>query len=181
MIPHGLVMHGFRGCGCERAHLSQVSLCRAQVHHRAAADADQLNVPGLGLCSVTLMLRTGLFPYEMARLRNTTPGPVPFFGVGRVVPPVRCGWRVVIAVLGDVPVVFDRRDPPPSSGRARSPSGFGLLEHQPQSDDGRDRTQLLWYSAVHSRTITRASTSHSCALQGWVPVWHIAEKCSHVK
>ena len=50
-----------------------------QVHHREAAKEDLLEVPGLGLLSVTVMFRTSMFAFDKSRLRNTTPSPVPFF------------------------------------------------------------------------------------------------------
>lgn len=45
------------------------------MHHRAPDAAELLD----GNLSVTVMLRTSLFPYNRARLRNTTPSPRPFF------------------------------------------------------------------------------------------------------
>lgn len=50
-----------------------------KVHHREAAKEDLMEVPGLGLLSVTVMFRTSLFAFDKSRLRNTTPSPVPFF------------------------------------------------------------------------------------------------------
>jgi hypothetical protein len=38
-----------------------------------------LDVPGLGRLGVTVMMRTALFPFNRARLRNTTPSPPALF------------------------------------------------------------------------------------------------------
>jgi hypothetical protein len=40
-----------------------------------------LDVPGLGRLGVTVMMRTALFPFNRARLRNTTPSPQALFEV----------------------------------------------------------------------------------------------------
>ena len=50
-----------------------------KVHHQESSDGELWDVPDLGPCSVTIMLRTGLFPFCRARTRNTTPAPVEFF------------------------------------------------------------------------------------------------------
>ena len=61
-------------------YFGQVTGAEHQVHHRAASSqAELLQLPGLGQCSVTVMLRTALFPYNRARMRNTTPSPVVVF------------------------------------------------------------------------------------------------------
>jgi hypothetical protein len=49
----------------------------SKVHHQDSADL--LSLPGLGKCSVTVMLRTGLFPHNRSRLRNVTPSPPEVF------------------------------------------------------------------------------------------------------
>ena len=46
-----------------------------QVCHLPCRDDELLDVPGLGACSLTLMLRTALFPGCRSRVRNTTPAP----------------------------------------------------------------------------------------------------------
>ena len=50
-----------------------------QVRHLPAVDGELLDVPRLGALSVTVMMRTALFPHDRSRLRNTTPSPVPVF------------------------------------------------------------------------------------------------------
>ena len=50
-----------------------------QVRHIPAVDGELLAVPRLGALSVTVMMRTALFPHDRSRLRNTTPSPVPVF------------------------------------------------------------------------------------------------------
>ena len=51
----------------------------AQVHHQQAYDGESLMVPGVGACSVTVLLRTALFPHFRARNRKTTPNPPDLF------------------------------------------------------------------------------------------------------
>jgi hypothetical protein len=61
-------------------YFGQVTGAQHQVHHRAASSqAELLQLAGFGQCSVTVMLRTALFPYNHARLRNVTPSPVVVF------------------------------------------------------------------------------------------------------
>ena len=40
---------------------------------------EMLEISGLGPCSVTVMVRTGLFPHCRSRLRDTTPAPKALF------------------------------------------------------------------------------------------------------
>ena len=59
--------------------------------------SEQLVVPGLGPCSVTVMMRSGLFPHCRSRNRNTTPSPVEFFrelAEGFRASLVRSEWRL---------------------------------------------------------------------------------------
>ena len=46
-----------------------------QVIHTKAASSELLRVPGVGELSVSIMMRTSLFPYNRARQRDTTPNP----------------------------------------------------------------------------------------------------------
>ena len=46
-----------------------------QVIHTEAASSELLRVPGLAELSVSIMMRTSLFPYNRARQRDTTPNP----------------------------------------------------------------------------------------------------------
>ena len=51
-----------------------------QVTHEAALRSDDLlEVPGLGRLGVNIMMRTALFPFNRARMRNTTPSPPAVF------------------------------------------------------------------------------------------------------
>jgi hypothetical protein len=53
-----------------------------QVFHEEAPPHEWLQLPGKAAAkqaSVTLMLRTALFPHNRARLMNSTPSPVPVF------------------------------------------------------------------------------------------------------
>ena len=50
-----------------------------KVHHTPPQDGDMLDIGGLGPCSVTVMIRTGLFPHCRSRLRDTTPAPKELF------------------------------------------------------------------------------------------------------
>jgi hypothetical protein len=59
--------------------ISDIRQASEQVHHQRASQAELLDLGGLGRCSVTVMIRTGLFPHNRSRLRNTTPSPVGFF------------------------------------------------------------------------------------------------------
>ena len=61
------------------AYMGQLTGPWHQVTHEAAAPRDLLEVPGLGPCAVTVMMRTALFGFDRARQRNTTPSPVPLF------------------------------------------------------------------------------------------------------
>ena len=61
-------------------YFGQVTGAEHQVHHRVASSPSELlHLPGFGQVSVTVMLRTALFPYNRARMRNTTPSPVVVF------------------------------------------------------------------------------------------------------
>ena len=60
-------------------YIGQVTGAAHQVHHRAAAETELLDLGALGRCAVTVMLRTALFPHNRSRLRNTTPSPVGVF------------------------------------------------------------------------------------------------------
>ena len=50
-----------------------------QVLHKYSRPDELLDLPGLGPCSVTVMCRTSLFPYNRSRIRGTTPSPKQFF------------------------------------------------------------------------------------------------------
>ena len=52
-----------------------------QVQHEEAPSEEMLHLPGpvAKQASVTIMMRTALFPFDRARLRNTTPSPIPVF------------------------------------------------------------------------------------------------------
>ena len=52
-----------------------------EVHHKASAPAEMLNIPGAGECGVNVMFRTALFPRNRARNRNTTPSPQAVFRI----------------------------------------------------------------------------------------------------
>jgi hypothetical protein len=61
-------------------YLGQVTGAEHQVHHRVAScPSELLHLPSFGQTSVTVMLRTALFPFNRARMRNTTPSPVVVF------------------------------------------------------------------------------------------------------
>ena len=60
-------------------YMGQVTGAHHQVHHEAASSGEQLSLPGLGDCSVTIMFRCALFAHNRARLRGTTPSPVALF------------------------------------------------------------------------------------------------------
>ena len=92
----GLTLFGRRGLVCRQGlglpdvfvanapgtvYLGQLTGPRHQVTHEAAQLGDLLEVPGLGRCGVNVMMRTALFAYNRARLRNTTPSPAPLFEV----------------------------------------------------------------------------------------------------
>ena len=56
----------------------------SQVFHEEAPPEEWLQLPGKGQAaakqaSVSIMLRTALFPHNRARLMNTTPSPIPVF------------------------------------------------------------------------------------------------------
>jgi hypothetical protein len=61
------------------AWLEACSQAPGQVHHQKSPQAELFDLGGLGLCSSTVMIRTGLFPHNRARLRNATPSPLGFF------------------------------------------------------------------------------------------------------
>ena len=63
-------------------YLGQLTGPQHQVTHAASAQAeDLLEVPGLGRVGVNVMMRTALFAFNRARLRDTTPSPQAFFAV----------------------------------------------------------------------------------------------------
>jgi hypothetical protein len=62
--------------------VSLFAVCAAlQVFHEEAPPEECLQLPGKAAkqASVTIMLRTALFPHNRARLGNSTPSPVPVF------------------------------------------------------------------------------------------------------
>jgi hypothetical protein len=90
----GLTLFGRRNLVCRQGlGLSDVSIpnvpgavCCGQltgplhlVTHELAEDHELLHVPGLGRLGVNVMMRTALFPFNRARLRNTTPSPQALF------------------------------------------------------------------------------------------------------
>ena len=90
----GITLYGRRGLVCRQGsdlpdvfvsnvpgtvYLGQLTGPRHQVTHEATLPGELLEVPGLGSCGVSVMLRTALFPHNRARLRNTTPSPLPVF------------------------------------------------------------------------------------------------------
>ena len=92
----GVTLYGRRGLVCRQGlgrpdiylankpgtvYLGQLTGPWHQITHEACEDTDLLEVPGLGLCGVSIMMRTALFAFNRARLRNTTPSPLPFFEV----------------------------------------------------------------------------------------------------
>ena len=92
----GLTLYGRRRLTCHQPHdledihiengpgtiyMGQLTGPRHQVTHMAAEPDELLELPGLGHCGVNIMMRTALFPYNRARLRDTTPSPQPFFEV----------------------------------------------------------------------------------------------------
>jgi hypothetical protein len=62
-------------------YLGQLTGCRHQVLHRAADPAELLWDRRLGDLSVSVMMRCALFGHNRARLRGTTPSPIPFFHI----------------------------------------------------------------------------------------------------
>ena len=61
-------------------YLGQLTGPQHQVTHVASAhESELLEVPGLGRVGVNVMMRTALFAYNRARLRDTTPSPQPLF------------------------------------------------------------------------------------------------------
>ena len=62
-------------------YLGQLTGPRHQVTHEKGEPDEYLEVPGLGRCSVAVMMRTALFPKNRARLRDTSPSPRPLFEV----------------------------------------------------------------------------------------------------
>lgn len=94
VLHMGVTLYGRRRLRCEQneglpdvvldnapgtVYLGQLTGPWHQVHHSKASRHELLDVPGLGPCSVTLMLRAALFPHNRARSRNTTPSPVEVF------------------------------------------------------------------------------------------------------
>ena len=56
-------------------YIGQLTGPEHQVFHRQCSDAELLDASPLGMTSVTVMLRTDLFPYFKSRLRNRLPTP----------------------------------------------------------------------------------------------------------
>jgi len=94
-----LTLAGRRDVRCEQPHtnevivpcrpgtvwLGQLTGCWHQVHHRLAEQAEYLQTEH-GPLSITIQMRTSLFPRNRARQRNTTPSPAAvFFTVARIV------------------------------------------------------------------------------------------------
>ena len=90
----GLTLYGRRALACRRDHgLPDVIVSNApgtvymgqltgpvhQVSHQEAPESDLLEVPGLGRVAVSVMMRTALFAFNRARLRNNTPSPLACF------------------------------------------------------------------------------------------------------
>ena len=86
----GLTLYGRRALACRRdlglpdvivpnapgtVYLGQLTGPVHQVSHQEAHESELLEVPGHGRVAVSIMLRTALFPFGRARLRNTTPSP----------------------------------------------------------------------------------------------------------
>jgi hypothetical protein len=72
-------------CGRMCLFVCLFAVCAAsQVFHEEAPPEEWLQLPGKGQAaakqaSVSIMLRTALFPHNRARLMNTTPSPIPVF------------------------------------------------------------------------------------------------------
>jgi hypothetical protein len=66
---------------CRFASASAYVPFALQVQHEEAPSEEMLTLPGsvAKQASVTIMMRTALFPLDRARLRNTTPSPIPVF------------------------------------------------------------------------------------------------------
>ncbi len=60
-------------------YISQLTGPMHEVSHHGTLQGELLQLPGLGDCSVTIMMRTALFPACRSRLRNTTPSPAKMF------------------------------------------------------------------------------------------------------
>ena len=70
----GSFVQGARARGANKRQRSQLTGCWHQVHHRESHEAELFN----GM-SVTVQLRTSLFPHCRARLKDTTPSPRKMF------------------------------------------------------------------------------------------------------
>ena len=90
----GLTLYGRRALACRRdlglpdvivsnvpgtVYMGQLTGPVHQVSHQEAHESELLEVPGHGRVAVTIMLRTALFVFARARLRNQTPSPLPCF------------------------------------------------------------------------------------------------------
>jgi hypothetical protein len=83
----GCVVVCVLGCviACACLFVCLFAVCAAsQVFHEEAPPEEWLQLPGKGQAaakqaSVSIMLRTALFPHNRARLMNTTPSPIPVF------------------------------------------------------------------------------------------------------
>jgi hypothetical protein len=71
-----------KGFGRVRVHnspgtfyLGNLTGPRHQVIHQPCPDHDYVDVPGLGRRSLTIMVRTGLFPHDRSRFMNQIPKP----------------------------------------------------------------------------------------------------------
>ena len=90
----GLTLYGRRTLACRRGlglrdvlilntpgvvYVGQLTGPVHQVSHQAALESELLEVPGLGRLAVSVMLRTSLFAWSRARLRQTSPSPAACF------------------------------------------------------------------------------------------------------
>ena len=90
----GLTLYGRRLLACRRGlghtdvtvpnapgtvYVGQLTGPVHQVSHQSALEGELLEVPGLGRVAVNIMMRTALFAFHRARLRNTTPSPIACF------------------------------------------------------------------------------------------------------
>jgi hypothetical protein len=112
-------------------YFGQVTGAKHQVHHQPSDAADLWHLPEFGPCSVTVMLRTALFPHNRSRMRNTTPSPQCVFEALSKSFMASCGrgeWR--LPTLHECEQAFAALPPPPKakakqaepSRRARSRS-----------------------------------------------------------
>ena len=56
-------------------YLGNLTGPRHQVYHQRCSDHDLVDVPGIGRRSITIMLRTGLFPHDRSRFMDQLPKP----------------------------------------------------------------------------------------------------------